>query len=166
MKFPQRPKNHNLEELSERYFNNCLPNNWYSYKPENDYGVDLIVDLFEGIYATGLELLIQLKSSNNSNELPTEQIRLNVSTYNYLIRKLQVVMLVKYVRVENEAYWILLKGVPEPNQDNLSFTINIPKENRLSVINWDAIKSYIREVTERKLAAQKAHIQQARKLEQ
>jgi hypothetical protein len=38
---------------------------------------------------------------------------------------------VKFIETENEAYWILLKGVPEPNQDNETFTIRIATENKL-----------------------------------
>jgi len=161
-KLPQRPRNHNIEELSERFFNSCLPENWYSNKPDNDYGVDLIVDLFEGTDATGLELLIQLKSSENSNDSDQESQTLRVATYNYLCKKLQIVLLVKYVVPDNEAYWILLKNIPSPNQDNETFTVHISKENRLSEINWDEIKEYVQEVTDRKLATQNAHIQEMR----
>ena len=160
--FPQRTENHNREELSVRFFNNLLPENWYSYPPRNDYGVDLIVDIFEGTRATGLELLIQLKSTNNSNESNYETVRMNIATYNLLWSKLQVVMIIKYVIPENEAYWILLKDVPSPNQDNDTFSFYIPKENRLSEIDWDEIKNYIRDVTDRKMAAQRAHLQQRR----
>jgi len=63
---------------------------------------------------------------------------------------------------DNEAYWILLKDVPSPNQDNESVTVKIPKENKLSTIDWDAIKDYIQEVTDRKLAAQNTHVQEMR----
>ena len=122
----------------------------------------MIVDLFEGTDATGLELLVQLKSSENSNEAENEIQTLRVATYNYLWRKLQVVLIVKYVVPDNEAYWILLKDVPSPNQDNETITVQIPKENRLSDIDWEAIKGYVQEVTDRKLAAQNAHAQEMR----
>lgn len=162
LNFPERTQNQNREELSVRFFNDLLPDNWYSYPPRNDYGVDLIVDIFEGTQATGLELLTQLKSTSNNNEFDYETVRINTTTYNFLWAKLQVVMIIKYVIPENEAYWILLKDVPAPNQDNETFTIRIPKENRLSEINWTEIKNYIRDVTDRKLAAQRAHQQQER----
>ena len=81
-KLPQRPHNHNIAELSERFFNSHLPENWCSHKPDSDYGVDLIVDLFEGTDATGLELLVQLKSSVNSNDHDQESQSLRVATYN------------------------------------------------------------------------------------
>ena len=161
-KLPQRPKNHINEELSERFFNSHLPRNWYSHKPDNDYGIDLIVDIFEGTNATGLEILIQLKSSENGNNLDHEIQQLRVATYNFLCKKLQVVLLVKYIIQENEAYWILLKDVPPPNQDNNMFTVHIPKANRFSQINWEEIRDYVQDLTDRKLARQKANLQEVR----
>lgn len=67
MRYPVRPDTHNLETLSERFFQNSLPRNWVPHRPPNDYGVDLVVAIFEGEMATGLELLIQLKSSGESS---------------------------------------------------------------------------------------------------
>ena len=162
-KYPKRVQNHNLEELSNRFYDSCLPDNWYAYSPKNDYGVDLITDIFEGENATGLELLIQLKSTENRSEGDIERQTLRIATFNYLRDKLQVVMIVKYVHAENEAYYILLKDIPEPNQENETFTVSIPKENTLSTIDWDSIKEYVKGVTERKLAAQKAYFQAERR---
>lgn len=162
-KYPKRVNNHNLEELSRRFYQNCLPDNWYSYPPEIDYGVDLITDLIDGENATGLELLIQLKSSLMSTNGETEKQVLRVATYNFLKNKLQVVMLVKYIHPINDAYYILLKDIPEPNQDNESFTVHIPKENTLSTIDWSKIKEHISKVTKRKLAVQVAFEQEERK---
>jgi hypothetical protein len=132
-----------------------LPENWTAEKPGSDYGVDLRVDIFEGEYATGLELLIQLKASDTSTDGENESIRLRTTTYNHLWDKLQVVMLVKYIADENEAYWLLLSKVPEPNQGQDTFTVSIPKQNKLSNIDWEDIKQYIREVTDEKLAARR-----------
>jgi hypothetical protein len=161
-KLPQRPENHNLEELSERFFINNLPDNWVSHKPDPDYGVDLVVDIFEGTDATGLEILVQLKSTGNATDAEVEIQQMNIATYNYLNGKLQVALIVKYVHPDNEAYWVLLKDIPQPNQENATFTVHIPKENRLSIIDWNDIKDYVQEVTERKRAAQLAHVQQQR----
>lgn len=152
MMYPQRNENHQLEELSERFFASSLPRNWRSEKPGGDYGTDIKVDIFEGDNATGLELLVQLKSSHNASTSDFETIRLRTTTYNYLWDKLQVVMLVKYVEEENEAFWLLLSEVPEPNQDQDSFTVRIPKSNRLSSIEWHRIQNYVRDVTNGKLA--------------
>lgn len=150
--FPQRINSHQLEELSERLFASSLPRNWRSERPGGDYGVDLKVDIFEGNNATGLEFLVQLKASHDRSKSEFETIRLFTSTYNLLWNKLQVVMLVKYVEIENEAYWLLLSEVPEPNQQQKSFTIRIPKDNRLSTMRWERIENYVHDVSNDKIA--------------
>jgi hypothetical protein len=155
MLYPQRSDTHQLEELSERFFANRLPRNWRYEKPGGDYGVDIKVDIFEDSNATGLELLVQLKSSHDANELDFETINLRTTTYNYLWDKVQVVMLVKFVEVEKEAYWLLLSDVPEPNQNQSSFTIRVPKQNRLSSIDWQRIQRYVRDVTDGKIATRR-----------
>lgn len=97
-----------------------------------------------------------MKSSANQNDnYETEKITLRLSTYNYLWNNLKVVLLIKYVQLENEAYWLLLKDVPEPNQENDTFTIHIPKENTLSNLDWNLISEYVREVTNDKLSARR-----------
>lgn len=153
--YPQRSDTHQLEEASERFFNNSLPRNWRAEKPTADYGVDLQVDIFEGNDATGLELLIQLKASQDSHQEDTVTVRLRTATYNHLWDKLQVVMLVKFIEDENEAYWFLLSDVPGPNQTQDTFTIHIPKDNKISSINWDEIQDYIRDVTDEKIATRR-----------
>lgn len=150
-RYPQRVNNHQLEELSERFFQSSLPRNWICDKPENDYGVDQRVELFQDNNAVGLELLVQLKSSQTGTEHEYETIRLKTTTYNYLWDKLQVVLLVKYVQSENKAYWLLLSDVPEPNQGQKTFTIRIPKQNDLEHINWQMIYDYVQTVTNEKL---------------
>lgn len=156
-RFPQRPESHQLEEKSERFFRNALPGNWTVDRPSNDYGVDLKVDIFEGTDATGLELLVQLKASAQANGTESESVQLKVSTYNLLWNKLQVVLLVKFIEAENEAYWILLKDIPSPPQDQDTFTAHIPRGNRISNITWAGIVQYVRTVTDTKLAAMRAY---------
>jgi hypothetical protein len=66
-------------------------------------------------------------------------------------------MLVKFVESEGEAYWLLLKDAPTPSQNQETFTVHIPKSNRLSVIAWNDIQAHVRSVTDIKLAAMRAH---------
>lgn len=151
--FPTRANSHQLEELSDRFFRQSLPRSWTSEKPAHDYGVDLRVDLFEENSATGLELLVQLKASAQSTGNDTESVRLNTATYNHIWGKLQVAMLIKYVEIEDEAYWLLFRDIPSPIQNQGTFTVQIPRANRLSSIEWSDIQSYIRSVTDQKISA-------------
>src|SRR2546421_505482 len=111
-KFPLRVESHRLEEISFRFFLHSLPNNWTTERRFNDYGVDLSVELFEGERATGRELLVQLKASAKPSGKDIETVTLKTTTYNLLWDKLQVVVIVKYIQAENEAYWLLLRDVP------------------------------------------------------
>lgn len=99
-----------------------------------------------------LELLVQLKSAARADAGETEEARLRTATYNHLRDKLQVVMLVKFVESENEAYWLLLKDIPPPTQEHESVSVRIPRANRLSIISWPAIQEHVRRVTDKKLA--------------
>lgn len=156
--YPQRIDNHQLEEISIRFFNQCLPKNWTSERPDHDYGVDLKVDIYDEQNATGMELLVQLKASTSATPQEYETIVLKTSTYNFLWDKLQVVMLVKYVEEDNKAYWQLLSNVPEPDQEQESFTIRIPKENDLSYINWGRLHNYVRLITIKKLSVRQKNV--------
>lgn len=113
-RLPRRPAAHQLEELSRRVFDQCLPKNWVATdagKPGTDYGADLHVDLFDGEKATGLELLVQMKASEKSVGPDTESLQLKTTTFNYLRDKLQVVMLVKFIESENEELALRCWGV-------------------------------------------------------
>ena len=154
MKLPQRPESHCLERDSNMYFQQCLPRGWETTKPESDYGIDLIVSIYDEGFASGREILVQLKASGTSTknaDETCEKVRLNLSTYNLLINKLQVVMIVKYIADENCAYWQLLSQVDEPNQENETMTVHIPRTNKLSEINWPHIRSYIEYIQQKKL---------------
>lgn len=153
-KFPIRHENHTLEEKSIIFFRNYLPNDWNVNSIDRDYGQDLNIEIAENGVYRGLEFIVQLKGSNSSDINGTDERQsLRVSTYNYLWDNLRVVLLVKYVEADNEAYWILLKDIPEPNQDNETFTVRIPIHNRLSELDWNYIADYVRDITHRKLKA-------------
>lgn len=66
-------------------------------------------------------------------------------------------MLVKYVESEKEAYWLLFSDIPTPSQDQETFTIHIPKANRISIMQWPDIQTYVRGVTDTKLAAMRRY---------
>lgn len=154
MIFPKRHKNHTIEEESIIYFRNYLPVEWNINTIDRDYGQDLNIEICENGEYKALEFIVQLKSSFiKSGQSEYETAPMNVSTYNYLWRNLRVVLMVKYVKEENEAYWILLKDVPSPNQNNQTLTISWPKNQRLSTIDWNGIVEYVRNISTKKLAA-------------
>lgn len=157
-KFPIRHENHTLEEKSILYFRQSLPKDWNVNTIDRDYGQDLNVEIAENGVYKGLEFIVQLKSSiNQDTHEENERQVFRVSTYNYLWDNLRVVIIIKFIESDNEAYWLLLKDVPEPNQDNETFTIKIPRHNSLSTINWNEMADYVRAITHKKLTAVRPH---------
>jgi len=156
VQYPKRHSNHSLEAESEAFFRGHVPHAWNINPVDHDYGQDLNLEISEGDAFRGLDLIVQLKSSQVSDsDGETERQRFSVSTYNYLRDNLRVVMIVKYVQDDGEAYWILLKDVHAPDQANGTFTIHLPRQNRLSGLDWNDIKNYVREITDRKLGRQR-----------
>lgn len=153
--FPIRHESHTLEQKSETFLRNQIPQDWVANKPQNDYGVDFQIGITKGRELRGLELIVQLKASEKrSGDEDTETITLNVSTYNYLRKLLTVVMLVKYVESEDEAYWVFLRKITPPmDEEQKTFTVHIPRANRLSAINWGTITTDVRQITDLKLGA-------------
>lgn len=147
---PIRDDSRQREERSVQFFRSCLPYAWTCEKPQNDFGIDLRVGIVEGNQVTGRELLVQLKSSAQEAQGDTVRVRLAVSTYNHLWDHLPVAMLIKYVEAEKEAYWELLKDIPKPPQEQKTFTVHIPRINRLSNIDWSVIQSHVYNVHQKK----------------
>lgn len=150
---PIRDAARQLEDTSEQFFRASLPPGWTCEKPINDYGVDLRVGVVDGTSVTGMEFLVQLKASHSLRNDNFERIKLKISTYNYLMSAVSVVMLVKYIDVDRDAYWILLRDVPAPNPTHATFTVKIPKGNKLSILNWKGLNSNLDTIHQRKLDA-------------
>ena len=151
-KRPIRDRNRVLERNSRVFFENNIPQNWTLTVPSEDYGVDLIINVFEGKHPA-YDFDVQLKASEKSIIGDFEKATLKISTYNYLISRLHVVMLIKYCEEEREGYWILMSDIPKPEQNQKTFTVNISKQNKITEIDWETVKSYIKEVVDYKLCA-------------
>ena len=154
MRYPQRHSSHSVEEKSISFFRQYVPNEWNINTIDRDYGQDLNIEISENGMFQGLDLVVQLKSSARSNitrDHIFERQRMKVASYNYLWSNLRVSLIVKYIEEENEAYWILMKDVNAPAQSNKTFTLRIPRLNRLSKIDWNEIVKYVKQVTNRKL---------------
>lgn len=60
----KRPRQHVMEEESERLFKSFLPPEWIVRKIEKDYGVDYEVEIVDQQVVTGNRIWIQLKSAD------------------------------------------------------------------------------------------------------
>lgn len=153
-RLPQRPRAHELEDESETFLRQHLPPSWTCDRPQHDYGVDLRLGLASDGQVNGQQLIVQLKASDRENSPDWTTIRLEVPTLRLLRGMLEVALLVKYIAPEKEAYWFLLKDFimePEPNQQTIS--VRIPKANKVSAQPWDGIAAHVQAVHYRKLRA-------------
>jgi len=144
---PQRHNNHILETESSKFFNFQVPNEWYIDKPEHDYGIDYVVNIATNNQATGLSFSVQLKSKIKEKNNSFTTIKLKHSTLGLFNTKLEPVLLVAYVREEKEAYWCWYNElVFDLTSSQKTYTINIPKANKLSQIDWSVILKYVQNI--------------------
>jgi len=151
---PQRTSEHQLEEISIDFFKRNLPSAWTRDKPNSDYGIDLRVGIAVNTSVTAREFIVQVKSSSEAPPGDTVELRLEVSTLNYLRDHLSVALVVKYVDTEKEAYWLLLKDFTKvPRLGQKTVTVRIPRANRISADPWSHIAQHVERVHFKKLRA-------------
>ncbi|WP_218599403.1 DUF4365 domain-containing protein [Polaribacter sp. NJDZ03] len=147
MNKPNRHNNHILETESNKFFNFKVPNEWYVDKPEHDYGVDYVVNIVTNNHVTGLSFSVQMKSKIKEKNSNFAVISLKRSTLGLFNTKLEPVFLVAYVQEEKEAYWSWYNELEfDLTSSQKTYTVNIPKTNKLSQIDWNPISKYVQEI--------------------
>lgn len=149
MSGPKRTRAHVLENLSRQYVEGIFPPEWICRQVEDDYGIDLRVEIVTGDQVTGLEFSIQLKATDHLKTSGDDVLhRCKVSTAEYFLHRLEAVMYVVYDAQEKIAYWLWMQ--PYPNRldaarsgwrDQKTVGIRIPRSNRLTRENLSAIAS-------------------------
>ena len=152
MNLPNRHRNHEIQELSERYFKSIIPISWVVNPFYIDYGTDYNCEISKDGDVTGMNFSVQLKGKEketNKNEITVSKIKR--TTINRWLYRLEPTMIIVYLVDENEAYWIWFESnTVDLTLENSNFTIKLPRENKLSKINWDVIRKYIEEIFSRK----------------
>lgn len=144
---PIRHNSHILETESNKFFNFQVPNEWYIDKPEHDYGIDYVVNIVTNNQVTGLSFSVQLKSKIKEKKDDFAVVSLKHSTLGLFNTKLEPVLLVAYIQEEKEAYWCWYNELEfDLTSSQESYTINIPKTNKLSQIDWGAISKYVQDI--------------------
>mgnify|MGYP005811504655 CR=1 FL=1 len=147
MNKPNRHRNHILETESNKFFSFQVPNEWYIDKPDHDYGIDYIVNIVTNNQVTGLSFSVQLKSKIEEKKDDFAVISLKHSTLGLFNTKLEPVLIVAYIQEEKEAYWCWYNELEfDLTSSQKSYTINIPKANKLSQIDWGSISKYVQDI--------------------
>ena len=108
---PQRPRQHELDTEAVTFFMSKLPPSWTREEIKNDYGKDLIVEIFENREATALEFRVQSKGHEDFTIRHKDQViqPLKVSTLNYYDQLALPVLLVAYSSRQKRACYLWIK---------------------------------------------------------
>lgn len=79
---PTRDQNHSRSSWSTREFSHLLPRDWVVHSIDEDYGIDLRVEVFEDGRTTGVFFNVQLKSTDQgSGHQPASSIKRTTLNY-------------------------------------------------------------------------------------
>ena len=147
MSKPIRHNNHILENESNKFFSNQVPNEWIIDKPEHDYGIDYNVNIAIDNEVTGLNFSVQLKGKIQDRHPDFATITLKHSTLSLYNTMLIPVLLVTYIQEEKEAYWYWYNDLNiNLGTQQKTFKIKIPKTNKLSRISWSTVVKYVQDI--------------------
>lgn len=95
---PQRPREHQLEEESNRAFESSLPSRWVARRIHPDYGLDYSVEIFNAANkATGLSFYAQLKATDEADLAKAfGSVRFTRETADYYRAQRLPVLIVRY----------------------------------------------------------------------
>lgn len=122
---PQRPRAHQLEDISKRAFMSLVPAGWVVEERQRDYGVDLEVELFDaGGSATGLRFAVQLKGTDEPSLSQALVVRMRAATIRYLTQLDIPALLARYHSPTGAFYYRWLHALPVDLEDS-SETVSI-----------------------------------------
>jgi hypothetical protein len=151
-RLPRRPRAHVLETLSRQHVEGVFPPEWVCRRVEDDYGLDMRVEIVADEEVTGLEFSVQLKATDRLKISGNDVLhRCDVSTAQYFLHRSELVMYVVYDAQGEVAYWLwvqpYLRRLDETRagwRDHKTVQIHIPHANRLTPEGISAIADYVR----------------------
>ena len=154
MNLPQRTSSHILESKSINDAINCFPDDWIVRRLDIDYGLDLNVEIVEDNQVTGLNFSVQLKATSKKTSEDSVPIVLKKTTIHYMKQKLEPIMIIAYVDEEKESYWSWIRDFEiDLEKDQKSYTINIPKRNKLKQTEWPSLVRFLKNLFDIKINA-------------
>lgn len=146
-KYPNRHRNHEIETLSEIFLKNHIPVSWIINAFQIDYGTDYNCEITSENKVIGNNFSIQLKGKETEKNQEMVKIVLKRTNINRWLNRLEPTLIVVYIVDENEAYWKWIKNdTVNLTQNNNSFTISIPRKNKLSNLNWELIAEFVKSI--------------------
>ena len=150
-RLPKRTRAHVLETLSRQHVEPIFPTEWVCRRVEDDYGLDMRVEIVTGEEVSGLEFAVQLKATDHLRTSGDNVLHpCKVSTANYFLHRPEPVMYIVYDAQEDAAYWLwvqpYLRGLDDASpgwRDREKAHIRIPRANRLTRETVPLIAGYV-----------------------
>jgi formylglycine-generating enzyme required for sulfatase activity len=149
---PKRTRAHLLETLSRNYVESVFsPAGWVCRRVEDDYGLDMRVEMVAGEDVVALEFAVQLKATDRLKTSGDDVVHsCKVSTANYFLRCPNPVMYVVYDAPKETAYWLWVQPYlheldeTRPDwHDRPMVQIRIPRTNRLGPKSVPVIAEHV-----------------------
>lgn len=138
----KRPSNHRIDNHAQKIFESKCPTNWSIQEPNEDYGIDYYIRVFEDDdigEATEIFFAVQLKGVKRLKSNETHVLfSMKTDTLNFYLTKVsEPVFLVVVDTSLNKIYWLFLQkyinetlNIEKPNwKTQNTITLKIPKEN-------------------------------------
>jgi hypothetical protein len=106
IQLPKRPKSHIICDEGVKIFMSHCPSSWVINEVKIDYGIDFRIEISQGEVVTGEEFSVQVKSHNSIKISSSNKAieRIEPTTINYWIRKLQPILIVS-VDISKNIFW-------------------------------------------------------------
>ena len=148
---PTRPRNHEIQTLSERYFESLIPVSWVINPFRMDYGTDYNCEIAINSKVTGRNFSVQLKGKETDGNKNYISVNLKRTTINRWLNRLEPTMIVAYVVDEREAYWMWFENdTADLTLPKETYSIKVDRKNKLSGIHWDGIAEYFGQIFSKK----------------
>lgn len=131
-----RDDNHQLETESRRKFEALLPISWTFDIPDNDYGIDGIVEVFTDNKTTGKIFNVQLKATSLFDGGSALKLSFSMKALEYYDSLDQPTMIVRYIRETDSFYYIWSNDIVVPLEKQSQETMTIVFENEIKTTEF------------------------------
>lgn len=100
----QRPRSHQIENISRAKLYDIIPDGWVIRNITDDYGIDVLVEIFQNEKSTGKLFCIQLKSTDKDIYGTDTELRIEVKHLEYY-KSLDLPVIILYYSVKKNIYW-------------------------------------------------------------
>lgn len=102
----ERPREHVVEEESNRALVAALPSTWVARPQDPDYGIDYTVEIFEDGSRTGLFFNVQIKATDEAKlDKALRSVRFSRPLADYYAAQASPVLVVRYHAPTGQLYW-------------------------------------------------------------